>query len=94
MSRLQCYSKLKNDFEVKKYLSVVDIRKYRVALTKFRCSNHSLYVELGRQKSLPYYLRFCEFCKFTSLNCIEDEFHMIVTCSLYTELRESIFYIW
>ena len=42
--RLQCYSKFKNVFEVEKYLSVIDIRKYRVTLTKFRCSNHSLNV--------------------------------------------------
>ena len=69
--KLQCYSKFKNVFEVEKYLSAMDIRKYRVVLTKFHYSNHSLYVELGRQKSPPYHLRFCVFCKFSGLNCID-----------------------
>ena len=75
----------KNVFDVETYLSVIDIRKYRVVLTKFRCSNHSLNVELRRQKSLPYPLRFCEFCKFSSFHCIVHEFHMIATYPLYTE---------
>ena len=42
------FSTFKNALKFKKYLSVVDIRKYRVALTKFCCSNHSLYVVIGR----------------------------------------------
>ena len=89
MSRLQCYSNFKNVFEVENNHSVIDIRKYSAVLTKCHSSNYSLCAELVRQKSLPYHLRFCEFCKFSSLNFIEDEFHMIVTCSIYTELKEK-----
>ena len=42
-------TKYKSIFEIEKYLLILDIRKYRVALSKFRCVNHKLNVEIGRQ---------------------------------------------
>ena len=41
-SKLKFYCKYKSIFEMEEYLSVVDIRKYRIALSKFRCSSHDL----------------------------------------------------
>ena len=53
-SKLKFYCKYKSIFEMEKYLSVVDIRKYRIALSKFWCSSHDLCVESGRQQNVPY----------------------------------------
>ena len=72
---------------MEKYLSVVDIRKYSIVLSKFRCSSHDLCVESGRQCNVPYNLRFCLFCLKRGLNHIEDEFHVLLICPLYEELR-------
>ena len=51
------------------------------------CSNHDLCVENGRQQNVPYNLRLCIFCLKRGLNNIEDEFHVLLICSLYEELR-------
>ena len=34
----------------------------RSQVTKFRLSNHSLLIELGRHREIPKELRFCQFC--------------------------------
>ena len=49
ISRLQCYSKFKNVFEVEKYLSV-STEEVQSCTDKGSLFNHSLNVELGRQK--------------------------------------------
>ena len=72
---------------MEKYLAVVDIRKYRIALSKFQCSSHDLSVESVRQRNVPYNLRFCIFCLKRGLNHIEDQFHVLLICPLYEELR-------
>ena len=55
-SKLKHYCQYKSSFEMEKYLSVIDIRKYKIALAKFRCSNHNLNVEVGRQQNVPLIL--------------------------------------
>ena len=47
-SKLAIYSTFKDDLVCEKYLNVLSIRKYIVALSRFRCSNHSLAIETGR----------------------------------------------
>ena len=46
--KLVTYCTFKSILEPEKYLSCVCIRKYFVALARFRCSNHSLEIEIGR----------------------------------------------
>ena len=54
-------------------------------LAKFRMSAHNLLIEEGRYSvDLPREHRLCRFC---SLNDIEDEFHFILVCPLYGNLR-------
>ena len=64
----------------------VNIRKYRVALTRLRVSSHRLEIETGRwhkpQKN-PLSDRKCQLC-----NTLEDEFHFILECPLYHEYRQ------
>ena len=74
-------------FDCKNYLDVVNVRKFRTALTKLRTSSHRLEIEVGRwarPQSIARKNRKCKFC-----NKLEDEFHFIIECTLFRELRIS-----
>ena len=86
-SRLKFYCKCKNIFEMKKCLSVVCIRKYRIVLSKFHCTNHELSVEIGRKQNVPYNLRLCVFCLKRGLHYIDDELYVLLIYPLYEELK-------
>ena len=60
---------------MEKYLTVVKIRKHRVALSKLRLSDHNLHIHSGRQTRpiTPRALRHCISCT----DKIEDEPHLM-----------------
>ena len=77
------------DFRFQPYLNLINLEKDRVALSRFRVSAHRLEVETGRWHKLvdvPFNESNCR----TYLNCLEDEFHFLLECPLYHELREHI----
>jgi hypothetical protein len=53
--------------------------------TRYRTSSHSLHIESGRHNNVPRNMRICKHC---SLNDIEDEFHFILKCPLYNDIRK------
>ena len=57
---------------------------YRVILTRWRLSNHSLAIETGRY-TRPYTERPDRVC--TMCNSLEDENHVIYLCPRYNDLR-------
>jgi hypothetical protein len=72
-------------FEYKLYLDIISAEKFRTALTRLRVSSHRLAVETGRwhkPNSIPYELRKCTVC-----DVLEDEYHFMLECSSYTNLR-------
>ncbi|MEW8544973.1 MAG: reverse transcriptase family protein [Candidatus Thiodiazotropha sp.] len=58
--------------------------KFRIALSKLKCSVHSLNVEVGRHSNIPYEQRLCVLCNMQE---IEDEFHFVMSCPVYHSLR-------
>jgi hypothetical protein len=78
----------KTDLELELYLSVTNFRKYRIALTKFRCSSHKLAIERLRGKTIREN-RFCKYCLNLNLHIVEDEFHFLLVCPLYQNLRDQ-----
>lgn len=54
-------------------------------LCKFRVQAHSLNIETGRYCKTPLSQRVCALCDTGS---IEDEFHFILTCPAFSELRQ------
>jgi len=67
------------------YLDVVKIKKYRIALSRLRVSSHRLAVESGRWRkpeNVPFDQRVCASC-----NVLEDEYHFVLECNIYDELR-------
>ena len=52
--------------------------------SKFICSAHKLAIETGRKQHTPRHMRICMLC---DRNEIEDEFHFVLICPWYTDLR-------
>ena len=47
-----------------------------------------LHIETGRFKNTPLEDRICTLC---NSNEIEDEFHFVMKCPVYSEIRNSLF---
>ena len=82
------------DFKLQKYLKCINIDKFRIALSRLRVSSHRLENETGRWNkpiAIPFHDRKCKHCSI-----LEDEFHFILECSLYTALRKKYInkYFW
>ena len=75
---------LKNDRLVQPYLNQGIRAKYKKYISKFRLSAHSLNVETGRYDSTIRENRLCTKCNLAD---IEDEYHFILKCPYYTDIR-------
>jgi hypothetical protein len=79
--------RLFSDFGLKNYLNTIKICKLRYALCRFRVSAHRLNIETGRWHKpdpIPRNERKCFNC-----NCIEDEYHFLLECPIYSSLRKK-----
>ena len=85
--KLDTYAKLKHDFHIDPYLDLPSFRD-RQLLSKFVCSNHMLEIERGRYKNVPREDRKCSVC---TLDTIEDEYHFLLECPAYTQIRSKLF---
>ena len=64
------------------YLSDLQNNFIRIALTKLRLGSHNLLIERGRWNNTAFENRKCTLC-----DEIEDEFHFVVVCIKFHELR-------
>ena len=87
-SRLETYSRVKHEFGLESYLLNISIPKYRIALTQFRISAHNLTIETGRHLNVARENRVCTLC---NMRCIESEYHMLLVCPTYRDLRNKYF---
>ena len=71
---------------VEKYLTLKIPLKYKIAFSRLRCSNHSLLVETGRHHNVLFADRICNLC---NLQEIEDEFHTVIRCPFYNDIRNQ-----
>ena len=85
-SSLPLFKELDNNTEIAPYLKLLFNEKYRTALAKIRLSSHSLAIETGRHNGILRENRKCTFC---DLNDIEDEYHFIIICPLYRDIRKD-----
>lgn len=81
-------------FEHHRYLELLNVEKYRTSLCRLRVSSHRLEVERGRwakPNKIPLDNRKCRIC-----GVLEDEYHFILECSIYNELRKTYIkqYFW
>jgi hypothetical protein len=83
------YRLYKIDFSPSLYLDHIYNKSYRIALSRLITSSHNLRVETGRWQHnppLPRERRLCFFCR----NKLEDEYHFVMECPLYNELRKQL----
>ena len=81
--KLHYYIEYKHSFGLEKYVTSIDILKFRKALLQFRSSSHNLMVETGRYFGIAREDRICLYCE----SGLEDEFHFLFICALYESLR-------
>ena len=84
-SRARTYS-LFCEFSYKTYLNTLSLAKFRHAMSKIRMSSHRLEIEAGRwhrPQSISLDDRKCRIC-----GTLEDEFHFILECTLFEDLRK------
>lgn len=55
-------------------------------IARYRCSAHRLCIETGRYYNVAREIRLCSNC---NTGQIEDEFHFILACTLYSDLRQA-----
>lgn len=74
-------------FQFQFYLKCDMLSHLRVAMNRLICSSHNLCIETGRwhrPHSIPRENRKCTTC-----NKIEDEYHFLVECTRYKDLRKK-----
>ena len=87
-NKLRTFREYKTEYCFESYLKEVSNPAHRRALTKLRISDHSLEFERGRYKQTYVQPkdRHCSNCAV-----MEDERHFVLTCPLYTPIRDSLF---
>ena len=74
-------------FQFQPYLHHLNVTKFSQSLSRLRVSSHRLEIEAGRwvrPHSIPVNDRKCLLCQV-----LEDEFHFVLECQMYTELRRK-----
>ena len=88
--KLRTYSIFKLDYRKEAYLCHNMNRNYMTAISRFRTSSHSLHIETGRytRPYTPIENRLCSFC---TVNSIDDEKHMLISCTFHDAERNTLF---
>ena len=74
-------------FQLQPYLEKINVFKYMQALSKLRMSSRRLEVEAerwARPNIIPIDERKCTTCR-----ALEDEYHFVIECSRYLDLRNN-----
>lgn len=85
-NRLRLYKIFKETNEYEPYLDVIKNNKIQRTLSRFRMSSHDLAIEIGRYTGMDRHERICIKC---NMNIIEDEYHFLLVCPYYTNLRRK-----
>lgn len=86
--KLRTYKLLKENFCLENYISMNIPKHVRSTMAQFRCGVLPLRIETGRFRGEPVSERTCKFC---ILDEIEDEFHFLLKCALYNNLRIELY---
>ena len=87
MPKLTTYSLLKSQLNPEPYLTLCIPFKIRSAIAKFRISNNNLEIETGRHENLEVNGRLCKLCASVNMLNVEDEYHVLMVCPFYQDLR-------
>ena len=85
-NKLRNYAVFKEKFQMENYILSCNLESRRL-FTKLRTSAHNLAIETGRY-TRPITPRDKRLCLFCNQAATEDEYHMLMDCSLYTDERK------
>ena len=87
---LRTYRKFKTIPRCEPHLLIPMHEKYRKAISRFRSSSHQLFIETGRHTvpTTPINERICKHCDSSE---IDDEMHMMFSCTFHKSEREILF---
>ena len=85
--KLRFYKLFKTNLRREPYLDLICNFQLRKFITKFRCSDHRLEIEIGRHQKIPVEERICKSCGAE----VETEEHFLRWCPRYSELRFKYF---
>jgi hypothetical protein len=88
MSRLSIYRQIKSNFELEKYVEVINNPKHRGLLAKGRMGTLPIRVETGRYRGIAREERICQHCDG---HAVEDEVHLLLYCDKYNVMREKFY---
>ena len=83
-SKCFLYKNFKTELVLEKYLTILN-EPSKSKLSKFRCSNHNLPIEVGRHNDVARNDRRCNIC---TLNDLGDEYHYIAVCPNFVNQRK------
>ena len=83
-SKCSLYKYICDNFCLQQYLMKPIGSQNLKEITKIRLSSHKLYIETGRYNNIERSDRICTYCNSGD---IEDEFHFLLKCEFYTDLR-------
>ena len=81
--KLRFYKQFKTELTREPYLDFIGNYHLRKTITKFRCSDHRLEIEVGRHKGAEIEDRICQLCR----GSVESEIHFLIECPLYRKIR-------
>ena len=81
--KLVSYVQYKTFLKPELYILQINVKKFRQCLAAFRSSSHPLMIEMGRHLGIPRDYRVCLYCE----GVVEDEFHFVMSCPLYQDIR-------
>lgn len=86
-SVLRTYIHFKDIFQIENYLNILP-KKFRIVLSRLRLSSHKLQIEVGRysHQRVDRTQRQCTMCNTAD---IEDEYHFVCVCTLYSNIRNT-----
>lgn len=87
--KLRTYLLFKNELKVESYVKYYMHKRRRSLLAQFRLGILPLRIETGRYSNTPADERICQMC---NLNSVEDEYHFVMNCPLYDDLRTNLFH--
>ena len=85
-AKLSTNGEIKSLLEPEKYLKEIDNYFVNRQTVKFRISDYTSMIEKGRHHGM---LREDRICKQCDIRCVEDEFHFLLVCPKYKDLRKQ-----
>ena len=87
--KLRTYKQFKKDLRLEPYLNCNLPKSIYQNIARFRLSSHNLHIELGRHER-PFIPAEDRICKRCDSNCVEDEFHCLMICNNWTDIRVEL----